>query len=761
MVERLFDSTVKSIGDQGKRRWWNLGECSIGHARVLIFLTICLLWIFVIGIFTGCSGKKETMEPVIPSPTLDIRGTWDGAPEEEDMPTGDRMPINNIEDIKKGLRNKNLDIERAWEILNPLLKKNPDNIELLCIKSNLLWTENKFDRALKILDDILEKDSTNTTALIFKTQLLLDRFKNESARETVEKLMKIDPNRRAHKLMKAKVLLRLQKYDDAEKILLGVIRENPDQIDGYNIDAYLSLIDVYDAGLESEKGLKLINKALQMPWPDPGDKSRLVTRLGVFLERQGNEREAVKCFQEAINIDPDNYDARAKLSMSGVNPFDPVRMKSEADKALDITDDEPEPLLAQALFNINEHRFTLAKVALYQAIEKFPLEVGGYNLLGYYTLNLKDYRESQMAYLRAKTRFPGDYDALMGEALLAMVRRDFESAKKIISSLHIPEQRKGEHYRRLGDIYLFHLRDYDNARENYKIALKYMDECADLKDGPVMAMVNLGYIALRNNKDDLADKYFRRALATMPEDINIITKIIYVLIQNKRYETAKKYISKWEKLNSQWSLQDRDTEEEREYLEEWDREDEQSGGRYRSMFYLRFANAFMINGDLDEAEKMIEMSKKANPEDPMKYNRLGRLALIRGEKEKARSYFKKMVKLYPDESYSWFYLGLLAEEKGDREKAKRYYNESTKFFRSPGDLDYHRAWIYSLMRKKEPSLRALREACDIDIFNACKAYSDDVFDWMRDDKFFKEELPELITQVKDKTHPPPAEELVW
>ncbi|MCD6310308.1 MAG: tetratricopeptide repeat protein [Candidatus Eremiobacteraeota bacterium] len=721
-------------------------------------ILILLILIFVTGsVFSGCARKKPVEKEVFGTEQEVISRSDISHPTDVSAPVD--MTIKTIEDVRVALDQGDLNIERAWEILNPLLEKNPGDTYLLMLKSRLLWQMNKFDESLDVLDDILDREPTNTEALALKTRLLMDRFRNKEALETAEYLVDVAPNRPGYKLLKARVLIQNRKYEKAEDLLLSIIESDPDNMRGYNIEAYLSLMDVYDESMNPDEGLEFIRRALKKDWPDPADKSIVITRLGELLERQGKGKEAIRCFEEAIKLDPNNTGARSKLALSVVAPSDPLKVRDKpvdlrrkVEKSIDEekhrNDDDFNQLFALAQLNISDGRKSVGKAYLYRALEKYPLEITGYNSLGYYTLYFKEYRESQMAYLRAKARRPGDYDALMGEALLAMVRRDFEAANKILSSLHVPEHRKAEHYRRIGDLYLFHLKDYEKARKNYHRTLKYLGQGED----PVMSLVNLGNIELRYGNDEKAEKYFRRSLSENPGrtdidinepiqghkfDINIIAAVVRSAIQNHRYEMAKKYINEWKAVNPVLAPLD------------------------SSRFYLKCAHNYLSNGDIDEAVEMVKMAKDAVPDDPMIYNEVGKVLLVRGDKAGAEKNFKKSVKADPEEAFSWFYLGFLAEEKGNNKKAKSCYDKAKKGLRSPGDIDYHKAWIYSVMRSKKSAVRFLREACKKDIFNACRAYSDDVFNWMRDDEFFKEELPGLLKHVKDKTRPPPVEDFKW
>ncbi|MCD6309847.1 MAG: tetratricopeptide repeat protein, partial [Candidatus Eremiobacteraeota bacterium] len=460
-----------------------------------------------------------------------------------DKPTDTSVVLNNIEDIKKRLKKGSLNLDRAWEILNPELRENPDDVNLLYLKAGLLWQAGKIKESSDVLDEIIARDPGNQDALVLKARICLDHFRNNEAKKVIERLVKIIPGEVKCQLLKAEVLIRLQDYNEAEAVLKKLVDKYPD-----NIDSYMWLIELYSKSRRHEEGIKFIRRALEKDWPHP-EKSRLLTGLGELLEGQGKLKEAVECFETSLDLDPHNIGARGKLAMSMIELSRPVRAMAEVEKLKGSKITDPYQLFVLAQLHFNNNQPSLGKLYLYRALEKFPLEITGYKILGYITFNDREYKEAQKAYLRAKVLWPDDYDALMGEALIDLVRRDFESAKKILSSLDPPEHRMAEHYRRLGDVYMDHLRDYRTAREYYKKASDYLDREEKLKKEAVMALIGLGRIELENDNEKKAEEYFNRALAEAPVDIYIYIEIINAIILEQKFEMAKRYITRWEKAN--------------------------------------------------------------------------------------------------------------------------------------------------------------------------------------------------------------------
>ncbi|MCL5036195.1 MAG: tetratricopeptide repeat protein [Chloroflexi bacterium] len=696
-------------------------------AAVLLFLAV------IFAVFAGCSGPgcdrgsgtdNRSMRPG--QEDKNIQNDKDERSGGVDNGNDTSSPLNNIEDVRKALDRGDLDLDRAWRILEPLLAKNPGDMSLLTIKARLLWSMDKYDQALKTFDYILSKEPDNAFALSFKTRILLDNFKTEEARKAMEHLLAIDPGSLENRILKARVLFQSRDYKGAEGILLPIIKKEPG-----NIDAALFLVDIYDRNKQTDEAIGVVQNILKTGSPGNEDKSQLLTRLGDLMERKGKtEEEYMKYFQEALKLDPQNTQAKSRLAFSMTDMSDPVKFRKQVEKSLESKITTPFQLYALAELDFNDGKIQMGKAALFKAIKMFPLEVTGYNILGYITFDFKEYYTAQTAYAHSKRLNPGDYNESMGEALLAIVRRDFKSANTILASIDPPEHRECEHFLRLGDCYMDHLRDYDTGRKYFLKAIEKVEKKGD----SIVPYINLGNIELLRNNDAEAEKYFRKALDQ--GDVYAYAGILLEVIENRRYQMAEKYLSEWRKKTGAW------------------------GPRDRSTIFLGCDDSYLMNGDLEYSQKMIALARKADPTDPMVDQHLAKVYLALGQYDKAKPLLEKTLEKFPDEYQTIYYRGLISEEEGDMKSTEKYYSKARECYRGPGDLDYLKAQIFSVGRKKDKALKALRKSIDEDAFNACRAYCDEAWDWMRDDDFFKKEIPVLITKVKNQTMPPP-ENLPW
>ncbi|MCL5036192.1 MAG: tetratricopeptide repeat protein [Chloroflexi bacterium] len=695
-----------------------------GICRDAVYAALLPLLIIGMLISSGCT-RSCTRDGGMPVPS----------PEEaagENYVKEKSLPLNNADDIKKALDAENINEAKARDLLEPLLQANPGDPSLLLLKSRLLWSKGDLKTAHEIADAVLLKEPENRDALAFKATMLMDHFRNDDAASFIDRLQKAAPGWDQAQLLKARLLLKTWKYDRAEALLKSMIKKHPD-----NLKAYNALIDVYDESLDIYGGMRFIQNALNRKWEDPKIRSFFLTRLGELIERQGRMEVAVKYFEKALEEEPENTLAGGKLAMCLIHMDDIAGARIEVEKAAKDEEnlDNPFPLYAKAQLLMQDARFSQAEDCLRRAIKKFPLEITGYHILGYFLLHYGQYREAQKMFAHAAARRPGDFDAMMGEILLAAIRRDPGAQAALMARIPPLEHRYAEYYLRLGDIYLHHLRDTDKAEFYYEKALK------DREQGQlsIMPPVGLGEIELKRGRDEEAMKQFGRALARSSETPFIYPEVIDTVIENKRFDMAEKYMAEWEKSNKTAKSSSIDI----------------------SSMYLQFANAYENAGNAEAAGEMVRKAGEAYPDAPMLDSHLAKVALMRGDKEKAKRHLLKFVTRFPEEGISWLYLGVLAGEEGDGEKARTYSGRAGEIFLTPGFGEYEKAWVYSLMRNKEAAVKELRKACEEDIFNSARAYAEDSFDWMRDDPFFKNELPGLIKHIKDKTPVPQEKDLEW
>ncbi|MCL5036188.1 MAG: tetratricopeptide repeat protein [Chloroflexi bacterium] len=706
--------------------------------KFLSVAAIIIAAILILGIMnTGCArlGCQREKPQAVPSPSPTIV-------ENKPVPADDSMTLTDIGSVNKALDRGNIDSAKAWQVLEPLLQQNPNDPGLLFTKSRLLWTEGKYAEAQTTVNQVLEKDPKNASALAFKASVLLDNFQNKEAAEYVKRLKEIDPGSQKSQLLQAQVLVNTMEYAQAESMLNALIKKYPDSIEAYKI-----LANAYDQSLQTDKGIEFLNAAVKRNWSNPKDKSFLLGRMGEMYERKGNMQEAVKAMDEAVKLDPDNALASGKLAMFTVVLENPGQMRKDVVKAAgEKNADSPYPLYAQAQLAMYDGQFGPARVFINEAIKRFPLNITGYFLLGKFSLDNYEYKIAQRAYAQAEVRRPGDYDTKMGEIFLALIQRDFDKANKMMSDFVILEHRKAEYYRRLGDVYYKHLREPAKAREYYNKAAGITGQGLE----SVMASVALGKIELGEGKVTEAEKYFNLALAKSPAMYSVYADIIDCAIGNKKFDLAKKYMGLWDQESAKLK----------------------SPPRAVSSAYIRFAYMYSIVGEVEEAKRLIELAKRAEPGNPLLEVSLGRIAMMEGNKEAAKGYFGTSVKNDKHDAFSWVWLGVIAEQEGKQKEAETCFDNAKKVFSTvgppkfmeqlaPSMVDYLKACDYAFIKDRKNAVLNLKKAIEEDAFNAPRAYADPEFYSMRVDPFFKNELPQILKTVKDRTPPPTKDELTW
>ena len=148
--------------------------------------------------------------------------------------------------------------------LKSILKKYPDNNEVLFLIANNYRDQNKYEKAIKIYNKLIDQSE----------------------------------NKYKYNYLKAICLEKLNKWEDSKIILISLISQNPN-------DAYVLNYLSYSMAIRNEnliEAKKLITKALEI------DKNNgfFLDTLGWIQFKQNDVDKALRSLQLAIELEPDN-----------------------------------------------------------------------------------------------------------------------------------------------------------------------------------------------------------------------------------------------------------------------------------------------------------------------------------------------------------------------------------------------------------------------------------------------------------------------
>ena len=193
--------------------------------------------------------------------------------------------------------------DSARAVFEKSLELDPDNTDVYNNIGLSYYNEGRFDEAKEIFGRAIEIDPGYIEPYINMGNTLAREGKPEEAETYFRQALDIDPENAAVHLNLGNACFSLGRYDEAIVRYLEALRINPD-IAG--AETYLGM--AYTALGRTGEAVGHLRKALAKR--DTFDARYL---LGVILKDQGAHKEAFEHLSRAVELDPGNRDARARL----------------------------------------------------------------------------------------------------------------------------------------------------------------------------------------------------------------------------------------------------------------------------------------------------------------------------------------------------------------------------------------------------------------------------------------------------------------
>ena len=229
---------------------------------------------------------------------------------------------NNVDALgKKGDVLVNLGkFENAGLYFDKVLKLDPGNVNALTGKGNALAQLGNFEEAISYFNKVLEVEPNNVDALGKKGDALVNLGKFENAVLYFNKVLEVEPNNVVALGKKGDALVNLGNFENAVFYFDKVITISPyhqDESENFYIDKLLQLDPNHVGALykrgkslaifvnQLDRAISFFDKALDIE-PDRPD---ILTSKGEVLVNQENFEEAISYFNKALELDPNNLNA--------------------------------------------------------------------------------------------------------------------------------------------------------------------------------------------------------------------------------------------------------------------------------------------------------------------------------------------------------------------------------------------------------------------------------------------------------------------
>jgi len=310
--------------------------------------------------------------------------------------------------------------KQAIALLDDLVKRLPDNLELATARGELLLSLGEVHKGQRALLDVLNADPTREPVYEILFQLYDSPRAPDDAVQAYQRLMRrmlgTIPDSRIARIKRAELFAIQRNFDAAEKLLTQLLEENRD--DWPVLGAYLDMLAQAQRRDEADE---LIDQRLQA---DPRSRPLLTLAQGYF-QRTGNIERLIEIAERLILLEPDTLARTERLAVLYYQTERPARVVTIVDDQLaslqddqdpgmllslqwralaDLRrDEEIEPRVKQAVDRFEEHEADLlfnwamvldrkgdqqrSEAILADIVERFPRHAMSHNGLGYALAN--------------------------------------------------------------------------------------------------------------------------------------------------------------------------------------------------------------------------------------------------------------------------------------------------------------------------------------------------------------------------------------
>lgn len=613
--------------------------------------------------------------------------------------------------------------EQALSLLEMLRRAGQDDLDTLFLHGYALQNLERYNEGIELYKKVLEQDpdSHNTLFYLGVSYCALEKYEPglvaflnahwlqpqdphtcyniaftyqnlqdpKKAIEYYDLVLAIDDEYIPAYCQLGIIYYQLKRYPEAKKMLRRVLEINPEEITAYlylglilqDTQDYRGAVDFYEKALEAQPDIVI--------WYE----------MGYCWYYLGNYRQAIKCFQEYLSIDPESAGAYYYLGLA----YDAQNYSYEALKAFTkATTIDPEivgSIFEEGVKRYNEGRYDEAIEHLEFVLHIDPLYQEGHRYLAhaYYQQDYdklssdaldkpnrnNQYEDAMSDYEEALKSNPEDVEVLYYLGVSYQTRSLYKEAIDLYQQVINLQNDHVDSYLKLAQCYTAE-KDYEKAIITYEKALLYQEE------NP-MILSGLGDVYLLQTDYATAIHYYQESLKIFPQNCETYCNLGLAFAGDKRFESAVEAFQQSIAVDRSYEFAYRSLAEfyyERELYKEaftvyktWD--GFQPG---QVWVYYGLGNTCRQMGLFDQAEKM--------------YNK----ALVIGENKRD----KLVGAVYAG-------LGLLYCERQEYEEAIKAFQTATgSCYLEDAEAYYLMGWIYFQQARYHTSIVYLKEAIKYD-----------------------------------------------
>jgi|GEM_PF-2056547 len=366
--------------------------------------------------------------------------------------------------------------------------------------------------------------------------------------------------------------------------------------------------------------------------------------LGVLYYRTQREEEAQKIWKQVVQKDPEYATAWYNLGLFTVNSGDFAKAEEYFLRAIKEQPDFWRARMQIARINLLNNKKSEAKKLSAAAYAKASDIEEVWSLHSYI---LAQTGESAKAIKILERKVPNAVAVKMLGEIYA-VSGDYAKAKTYLESLKANYSFSRDYYETLAAVYN-ELKMYRKTEELFKEA-QNMDDKISLS-----FWISYAWALHEQGQKDRAVSILTQKSAQNPNDREVKAKLIYILINDKKFNEAKTILDEMEKADSKnFSIQ------------------------YLKGFAALNASQF------EESKKSLEQALKISPSDNAAKGLLAFVLVNLGDTKTAEKLWREGIKSDTLNNQSFINLAVLSEKKGQTDSALIYYRKALKIAENAG-----------------------------------------------------------------------------
>jgi len=394
------------------------------------------------------------------------------------------------------------DIPKLENAYDELIRIDPNNVQYLYEKANLLYVEKKYDQALDVYKQAEQLTGLSDGLVINRQKIYLKQGKLDKATGELEEMIKSNPEQIKYYLLLAELYNSNNMNDKAQSVLLRAEKISPN-----NELVHLALADIYSDKKDYKTSYDQIKRAFALPdgdieqklhiisgylprFPDPNAKASALELSKILTTTYPNDARAFAAYGDMLQQNDYNKEAQAAYKKS-------ISLNNQAYGVW-------EQLVRVDLTNNDINAATKDGE---EALSIFPNQAWMNYLTGVAWAQKKDYNKA-LSYVNNVPSLETQDNGLLSQS-----------------------------YSVAGDCY-HSIKDYKKSDEAYTKSI-------ELNPDNAYTLNNFAYyLSLRNEQLDKAEQMAKHANDLQPGSSSFQDTYAWVLFKQKKYTEAKVWIEK-------------------------------------------------------------------------------------------------------------------------------------------------------------------------------------------------------------------------